>query len=123
MRTVRYKTHGAVGGESWQHSSLTEFLFNIPALSHSLRTLRIVPPLHVLNELLSSGISEAGMSGGCQWRSFRISDDEYAELTEDLCTLPGAGVSVDGELNECATLDEWHQRILVRLRQASTTSD
>jgi len=123
MRTLRYKTHGAVGGETWQHGSLTEFVFALPHLSHSLRTLKIVPPLHILNELFETGVSEAGMSGGCRWRPFRISQDEYSELVDDLYTLPGAGVSIDGLLSKCANLDEWHEGILARLRQAHAASD
>jgi hypothetical protein len=38
----------------------------------------VVPPLHVLNDLLRRGKRDAGMSGGCRWEPFEIDDDEWA---------------------------------------------
>ena len=98
MRVLRYKTHGAVGGDSWKHGSLTEFLFDIPPLGYVFQGLRLIPPAHILNELLTRGVLDAGMSGGCRWKPFQISSSEYDELVEDLLTWPNANLSVDSEL-------------------------
>jgi hypothetical protein len=107
MRDIRYKTHGAVGWDSWKHGSLAELLFDIPHLGHVLRVAKVIPPLHILNELLASGVSEAGMSGGCKWSPFEISESEYLELVEDLITLPGAGLVIDPGLTKADNLDAW----------------
>jgi hypothetical protein len=112
MRVIRYKTHGALGRDSWKHGSLTELLFDIPHLAHPLRVFKVIPPFHILNEILISGISEAGMSGGCQWSPFQISEKEYDELVEDLLALPEAGLSVNVELQNSRNLKEWNRRVL-----------
>jgi hypothetical protein len=111
MRAVRYKKHGAVGGEVRGYGSLTQMLFDVPDLRMSLLTLKRIPPLHVLNEVLGSGISDAGMSGGCRWQPFLITEDEYAELVEDLLALPGADLSVDAELQSCRNLKDWNYKL------------
>jgi hypothetical protein len=121
MRVIRYKTHGAVGWDSWKHGSLTELLFDIPHLWLPLRVFKVIPPFHVLNEILISGISEAGMSGGCRWQPFQISEEEYAELVEDLITLPGADLSIDSELQGSKNLEEWKHRRLGKYRKEHET--
>jgi hypothetical protein len=72
----------------------------------------VIPPLHILNEILISGISEAGMSGGCQWEAFQISEMEYLELVEDLMTLPDAHLSVDVESKGAGDLKSWTNRVM-----------
>ena len=86
-------------------------LFDIPALHQSLLTLKRIPPLRVLNEVLGSGVSDAGMGGGSRWQPFQITEDEYAELVEDLLALPGAGLAVDDELEGCQNLKDWGYKL------------
>ena len=112
MRDIRYKTHGAVGWDSWKHGSLTEFLFDVPHLAHVLRVFRVIPPIHILNELFASGVSEAGMSGGCKWSPFEMSESEYVELVEELVTLPGAGLFVDVESRREDNMNSWTSRLM-----------
>lgn len=50
---------------------------------------KIIPPYKILNDLLNSGISDAGMSGGCEWEPFTITNEEYQELIEEFDLLPG----------------------------------
>ena len=112
MKSFRYKIHGAVGRDTKQHGSLTQFLFDIPALSFALRVWKTIPPHHVLNELLRSGVSDSGMSGGCQWQPFEVNDAEYAELLEDLLTLPNADLSADAEFANSGSLKDWQFQLV-----------
>lgn len=40
----------------------------------------VIPPRHILNEVLSSGGGDAGMSPSAKWEAFQVSEVEYAEL-------------------------------------------
>ena len=50
-----------------------KLLTNIPYLY----TSGIFPSVEVLNEILSKGISDAGMSGGVKWEAYKVSDDDF----------------------------------------------
>ena len=43
---------------------------------------KVVPPRLVINEILCQGVHDAGMSGGCQWTSFELSNEEYQAVVE-----------------------------------------
>lgn len=117
MQNFRYKTHGAVGTDTRQHGSLTQLLFDIPALSFALRLWKTIPPRHVLNEILRNGVSEAGMSGGCVWQPFEIKEAEYAELLEDLLTLPNTDLHIDVELENSSNLKDWQFQLMRKHRK------
>jgi hypothetical protein len=83
MRTLAYKILPAVGpGSIKKTSRLPDLLFDIPYLLSS----KLIPPLYILNDLLRTGVLDAGMSGGCRWKPFAISAEEYHELLEELIT-------------------------------------
>ena len=42
----------------------------------------LLPPCKVLNDIFSKGINDAGMSGGCEWEPFQITEAGFAELVE-----------------------------------------
>jgi len=65
----------------------------------------------VLNEVFGGGISDVGMSGGCQWQPFQATGDEYSELVEELLALPEAGLSVDAEFQNCRNLKDWNYKL------------
>ncbi|MEL6360166.1 MAG: hypothetical protein AAFR21_03715 [Pseudomonadota bacterium] len=48
-----------------------------------------VPPLRVVNDLLSRGISDLGMGGGAEWDPFGIEEPEYASFLDFLDTPEG----------------------------------
>ena len=118
METRRYKVHGAVGGSKWETGTTLDMLESMPHMWHYLRVYRIVPPIHILNELFSSGIDEAGMSGGCEWRPFEITSSEYDELVEELITSPDYQCELDAELSRIQTEEEWGKTIMKKYRTA-----
>ena len=111
VETRRYKVHGAVGGSRWETGSTLALLDSMPSMTSILRFLRVVPPLHVLNEILASGTDEAGMSGGCEWKSFEIHPDEYAELVEEWMTSPHYQCVQDVELAKLQGDAAWRKAV------------
>ena len=111
MMDVRFKQHGAVGPAEWTYASLADFLFALPFfLPRDFE--QPVPPLTVLNEIFTSGKLDAGMSGGCEWKSFEISQDEYDELAQELLTRPQCRFVIDDELATAKSVREWRGKVL-----------
>ena len=86
MKTLQYVVLGGMGGEFPKQGTVADLLSEIPYLL----TARIIPPLHVVNDLLAKGVDDAGMSGGCEWDPFQITQSEWEELVEHLKSLPEA---------------------------------
>jgi len=59
---------------------LADFVREIPYFL----TFDLIPPLSVMNEEFRSGEDDAGMSGGCMWEPFVITQDEFDELVQEL---------------------------------------
>jgi hypothetical protein len=59
---------------------LADFVADIPYFL----TFNLIPPLSVMNEEFRSGEHDAGMSGGCVWEPFAISEEEFRELVQEL---------------------------------------
>lgn len=44
----------------------------------------LIPPLLVINGVLRKGVDDAGMSGGCRWDPFEITEAELDEVVREL---------------------------------------
>ena len=85
MRLVSYKTHWSYFGPAVKRkASLADFMLDVLYL---MEVNGVIPPLHVLNEVLAGGGNNGGMSPGTSWRSFTITAVEYQELVEALLNL------------------------------------
>jgi hypothetical protein len=114
MITLKY-TLFDLHGDVQREGTLSDFILDAPGLI----PMGIVPPLRILNELLSAGMIGGGMSPGCQWAPFRIDGEEYDELVADLLTrtreellsrpypIGSGSVSVDETLAGCGDFEEW----------------
>ncbi len=60
--------------------SLADFVQDIPYFL----AFNLIPPLPVMNDEFLSGEHDAGMSGGCVWEPFAITQEEFTELVEEL---------------------------------------
>lgn len=78
MRWISYKRVEFHGEPEPVVNDLLAFVYDVPYLG----VCGIFPPYHILNEILSSGGSDGGMSPGAVWSPFQISEEEYAELIE-----------------------------------------
>jgi hypothetical protein len=86
MRVLEYVVlHSVGGGETAAQGTVVQLLLDIPYLIVG----GFIPPLPVLNEVVGRGIADAGMSGGCRWEPFRLSDAEFAEVVAELSTRGG----------------------------------
>jgi hypothetical protein len=117
MRTVKYKTYWSYLGPGVpREGTLADLILDIPYL---MDVTGVIPPLHVLNEVLEKGGDNGGMGPGTTWRRFKINEAEYAELVEALLSVnprearerhPYVAfdkVIVDEELNNSAGYIEW----------------
>ncbi|MEP6987584.1 MAG: hypothetical protein ABI970_18410, partial [Chloroflexota bacterium] len=117
MREVSYKTFWSYGGAGVKHKApLSDFLLDVLYL---MENSGVIPPLHVLNEVLKGGGNNGGMSAGTAWRPFSIKDAEYNELVEVLLQLDVIEakknhryamfpkIVVDETLHQYATHREW----------------
>ena len=84
MQSIKYVVLGGVGGEFERQGTVADLLMAVPYLLMS----RIIPPLPVTNDLLMRGRVDAGMSGGCRWDPFQLTEAEWGELVEHLKSLP-----------------------------------
>ena len=57
-----------------------ELLKNIPYLFRS----GVIPSVDIINNVLSKGLSDAGMSGGARWIPYQIDITNFNELVEKL---------------------------------------
>lgn len=66
-----------------EKGNTAQLLINIPYLF----TLGVFPPETVLNEILSKGISDAGMSGGARWKPYKIYHDDFELIFGEVKSL------------------------------------
>jgi hypothetical protein len=84
MRRVQYvHTFIHSDGEPREGSLLT-FVYDIPYFP----PCGVFPPFHLLNQQLSSGGSDGGMSPGAIWEPFTITSEEYTQLVEAIESTP-----------------------------------
>ena len=87
---------------------IKEFLIRYsPQLSLLIISCKQFPPFHVLNEELMTGGSDLGMSGGCFWKPFAITKEDYEVLREEMMTDPSLEFEYDVELEEKENLKKW----------------
>jgi hypothetical protein len=60
--------------------SVADLLRHIPTLLDA----GLIPPLPVVNSILVTGVSDAGMGGGCEWPPFTLEESEYADVVAEL---------------------------------------
>jgi hypothetical protein len=102
MREIVYEILPPVGSITIKEKgNLLTLLRQIPYI---FEAYRIIPPLKVINVVLSKGIDDAGMSGGIVWTPFKIEENEYKELTQELI---GIGWTKQTIPDWIETEDDW----------------
>ena len=102
-------------GASHGHWELVDFhdflILHAPNLSFYIRACLQFPPLHILNEELLSGGKDMGMSGGCLWKPFQITEEEYNKISEEMLTDPKYNLTYDKELAQIKKFRQWSKEI------------
>jgi hypothetical protein len=124
VRVVNYKTHWSYAGRAVKRQEpLADFVLDVLYL---MEDNGVIPPLHVLNEILQDGGSNGGMGPGTSWRGFKIKSEEYNELIQALLSLNieeakqkhpyvrFQKVIVDEELNQASTHHEWLSAVIAK---------
>ncbi len=115
MRQFRIKVLPAMGDSygKWEVVNLCDFLVrHSPHLSMHVSCTKQFPPLHILNEELLSGGADRGMSGGCFWKPFKISEEEYEEFREEMITSPNYNLEYDYNLEDRKTIKKWCSAVI-----------
>lgn len=90
MRRITYTILAPVGsGTAKKKGSLVDLVLAIPYLICGPINGGFIPPLQVLNDVLNTGDSGAGMSGGCKWKPLQIDEEEYKDLVKRLRRIEG----------------------------------
>jgi len=63
-----------------EEGNTAQLLVNIPYLF----ALGIFPSENVLNEVLSKGVSDAGMSGGARWKPYKIKHSDFESIFKEV---------------------------------------
>lgn len=117
MKEIKYTILPPLGNmQTHTHGTVKDLLFDVP---YFFSTKDIIPPRHILNDFLQRGINDAGMSGGCRWKPFELSENEYDELVEELLTEPFRELSLVEVPNDVKTYDQWFQ-FRIRFRKISS---
>ena len=107
MRSVDYILLPPVGSqETPVRGSVADLLRDIPYLLIG----GLIPPLPVANEVLGSGLDDAGMSGGCRWEPLELSEREFDEVLHDLQTAgdrTGRPLRFEAPPSWVATRSDW----------------
>lgn len=97
----------------WEYVDLAQFLlWHSPSLRYVVGIWKQIPPLHILNEELESGGKDQGMSGGCFWKPFTLSQADYSELFEELITNPEFDLQYDDSLGNKKDINAWASAVM-----------
>lgn len=85
-REIRYKVSSVGSAGTWVRGSLVDLLIAMPYLV-PYSDQKTLPDLSQLNEILLTGSYDCGTSGGCEWKPFQISDQDYKTVEAELLEL------------------------------------
>lgn len=80
LNAIGYMREELHGDDEPMQAPLAFFLMDIPYLF----IRGVLPPLHILNEILETGRLGGGMSPGARWTPFSLREAEYARLAKNL---------------------------------------
>ncbi len=111
MKTIRYKVLPGVGFSFFYPSkkgTVLDLLADIPYFLPS----KLVPPLVVVNSVLAQGKDDAGMSGGCKWKPFQLTQAEYDEMVAEMKRLGFVELQAPDWVVDSRTFGIWHGEVV-----------
>jgi hypothetical protein len=84
MREIKYTAWEFHHDPMKRSAPLPYFLLDIPYLFIT----GTIPPLAIINSILSKGGGDGGMGPGTSWEPFTMTEAEYREVVEELLTVP-----------------------------------
>lgn len=110
MRQIKIKILPGMGGSdgNWEIVNFDDFLVrHAPHLAMHVSCTKQFPPFHILNEELLSGGADRGMGGGCYWKPFEVTEEEYKDIREEMLTSPSYDLEYDPSLEDRKTIKKW----------------
>ncbi|MDC0660926.1 hypothetical protein [Marinobacter sp. SS21] len=110
MRQIKIKILPAMGSADgrWEIVNFDDFLLRYsPSLALLVSCTKQFPPFHILKEELLSGGADQGMGGGCYWKPFEITEEEYEDIREEMLTSPSYDLEYDSGLEDRKTTKKW----------------
>jgi hypothetical protein len=109
MTKIKYEILVPLGGTTiTKTGDLHQFINNLMPM---LGTLNIIPPFRILNDILTSGYVNAGMSGSCKWEPFKIDMKRYNDLIQALKKIKETPFRTITTPYWVRTRSEWHAYI------------
>lgn len=84
LQTVKYVRYEFHSDPEPCEGTLLTFIYDIPYFSGC----GVLPPYHILNQILAGGGTTGGMSPGATWKPFTISREKYDELVVAVRNTP-----------------------------------
>ena len=122
MRLIDYTREEFHAPDEEQQARLPTFLLDVPGLL----VRGVLPPLHLLNEILAQGHVGGGMSPGARWSPFEITATEYFDVLAELPEAARRGsltnaarfapttVRFDPELGHHADFIDWVRAVCAK---------
>lgn len=86
MKKFKYYLLSGAGNKIQpKEGTLKDLLLDIPFFISP--ETRLLPPMHVINDVLSAGIMDFGRIGGCKWEPFQIEEKDFIDLLKKLGTI------------------------------------
>ena len=84
VNSIHYTRYDFRHPEVQTTSDLLTLVYDIPYFG----ACGVLPPLHIMNQIFSSGGGDGGMSPGSSWKPFRISPTQYHNLLQQVRETP-----------------------------------
>lgn len=89
MKKFKYHLLSGAGNRiTSKQGVLKDLLLDIPFLITP--ETRLLPPLHIINDVLNAGIMDLGSIGGCKWEPFQIEEKDFIDILKKLGTINDA---------------------------------
>ena len=105
MRDVSYRVVDEAGEGGWMTARLVDLLWRMPSFPAAVGVAGGVPPMHVLNRIVSRGKDVLPTGDGVVWHKLTLSQDEYFQLAEQLLADPRLADFLDGEPDSAQSVD------------------
>jgi hypothetical protein len=89
-RKVSYVRHGFHSDDEPRVAPLAVFVLDVPYL---ISPNGFIPSRRVMNQVLSKGGGDAGMSPGASWEPFSLDEAEYEALLHELLEIDVSALS------------------------------
>ena len=101
----------------YEETELISFTMMLPLLVMKANSTRVFPPLAALNNLLTQGVMNCGMTGLVYWKEFQIDKNEYDLLRQEFFRELNFDYLVYPDLEAAIIFSDWCEQTLKYIRK------